>query len=292
MSSKDCNACRDLQDYAPNFVVNGANSEVIASLQKNTGLNPHLSVLHDDCEDLHDVNDCLIGNMEDEIEAYDVCDWKEYMRRLVGNLYETLKCLIAAICGLWNHVEAVTYQGILKLYTNVQTEYEGTVNIGAKQIVHFAKHARSGNLPSTVLRPSSEYSSVVVKNTIDFPILVNATFNSSIHTEQKFACCYIVIERDGRQIGQTPFIAPSTYDQQVQAEPFILRPGAETTLSYYFVVGTANQWFMSEFGKTDNSTVTQDDIDHPDTRCRFDRYLDDASVQGSYFIVQASTIID
>lgn len=101
MSDRDCNACQELRDYAPNFVQNGVNTEVANSLKANTGFNPNLSVLHNDCEDLNDANDCLIGSKADEIEAYEVCDWKTFMRKFLGNLYEMLKAIIAAICGLW-----------------------------------------------------------------------------------------------------------------------------------------------------------------------------------------------
>lgn len=293
MSNKDCNACRDLQDYAPEFALNGVTTKVAKSLQNNTGFNSSLTVLHDDCEDLNDANDCLIGNMEDEIEAYEMCDWKDYMRKFVGNLYEMLKAIIAAICGLWLRIEIVSYQGILKLWTDTSATYTGTVSSNVAQVVHFSHHTRSGNLPASVLKPSDSYSTVTVKNTIDYPILVNATFNSSIYTVQNFACCYIVVTRDGNAIGQTPFIAPNTYDQQVQAEPFILQPGEETVLGYYFAVGLKNeQWFMPHFGKSDGSTVTPDDCVHPDTRCVLDAYGSGTQVQGSYFIVQAQTIIE
>lgn len=282
MSNRDCSACQDLQDYAPEFATNGVTSAVAKSLQNNTGFNSHLQVLHDDCEDLNDANDCLIGNMEDEIEAYEMCDWKEYMKKFVGNLYEVLKAIIASICGLWLRIEIVSYQGILKLWTDTTTTYSGTVTQNTQQVVHFNHHTRSGNLPSTVLRPSDSYSTVTVKNTIDYPILVNATFNCSKTTDQNIACCYIVITRDGNSIGQTPFITPSTYDQQVAAEPFILQPGEETVLGYYFAVGAMNTFYVNEFGGGDGTN----------TRCTLDHYDSGTAVQGSYFIVQAQTIIE
>lgn len=101
MSNIDCNACQELRETSPEFVQSGVTDKVAASLKNNMGLNPGLTVLHDDCEDLNMVNDCLIGRMTDEVEAYDVCDWKDFMKKFVSNLYETLKGIIAAICGLW-----------------------------------------------------------------------------------------------------------------------------------------------------------------------------------------------
>lgn len=105
MSNIDCNACNDLREYAPEFAQNGVTSTVATSLQNNTGFNPNLTVLHEDCEDLNDANDCLIGRMDQEIEAYEMCDWKEFMHKFLPNLYDMLKAIIASICGLWIQVD-------------------------------------------------------------------------------------------------------------------------------------------------------------------------------------------
>lgn len=104
MSKVNCDACADLREYAPDFVLNGVTDTVATSLKNDTGFNPTLTALHSDCEDLNDANDCLIGRMDGEIEAYDVCDWKEFMHKFLPNLYELLKAIIAAICGLWTRV--------------------------------------------------------------------------------------------------------------------------------------------------------------------------------------------
>lgn len=101
--AKNCQACNDLQEKSSNFVLNGVTNAVCTSLKNNTGFNP--SSGHKDCVDLEDANDCLIGNLENEINAYDVCDWKEFMRMFLGNIYNVIKAIICAICGLWIKVE-------------------------------------------------------------------------------------------------------------------------------------------------------------------------------------------
>lgn len=101
MSTINCDSCANLREYAPEFVQNGVTDTVAASLKNNTGFNPALTVTRDDCEDLNDANDCLIGRMQDEVEAYDVCDWKEFMSKLLPNQYELLKAIIANDCGQW-----------------------------------------------------------------------------------------------------------------------------------------------------------------------------------------------
>lgn len=101
--AKNCQACQDLQNDAPNFVVNGLTATEIASLKNNTGLSP--SNGNDDCEDLNNMNDCLIGNLADEVDAYDVCDWKPFTKNFVGNVWSVFGGVIAAICGLWTNIK-------------------------------------------------------------------------------------------------------------------------------------------------------------------------------------------
>lgn len=122
MATKNCAACADLQDYAPEFVLNGVTDTVSASLANDTGFNPNNS--RNDCTDLNDASDCLVGNMDDEIEAYDVCDWKEYMHNLVPNLYNMFKSFSAAICGLWTNVHTL-WTKTNKLECSVEYLYSG-----------------------------------------------------------------------------------------------------------------------------------------------------------------------
>ena len=107
MSTVNCESCADLREYAPDFIQNGVTDTVAASLKNNTGLNPTLSSLHKNCPDLNDANDCLIGRMANEIAAYDVCDWKEFMGKLLPNQYEMLKAIIAGDCGQWENISKI-----------------------------------------------------------------------------------------------------------------------------------------------------------------------------------------
>lgn len=98
-----CKACDDLRTSSSEFMLNGVTPTVCTSLKNDTGFNPASG--HNDCTDLDDANDCLIGTMEDEIEAYDVCDWKEYMKKFVPNVYNVIKAIICAVCGIWTNIK-------------------------------------------------------------------------------------------------------------------------------------------------------------------------------------------
>ena len=99
MSEQSCTACNDLREYAPEFVLNGTTDNVGDHLMANEGLSGARN--HSDCDDLMDVNDCLIGNMVDELDAFDVCDWKDFMAEFIPNLYETIKAMVYSACGQW-----------------------------------------------------------------------------------------------------------------------------------------------------------------------------------------------
>lgn len=109
MSDYNCEACAELKAEAAEFVLNGVTEDVCTSLKNDTGFSTTNG--NDDCTDLNNANDCLIGRMDDELEAYDTCQWKEYMHKFVPNLYEVLKAMICAVCGLWTNVH--------NLWTNV-----------------------------------------------------------------------------------------------------------------------------------------------------------------------------
>lgn len=122
MADKYCSACERLKEDNLDVLEYGISEKECKSLQKDTGLNPDLKVLHTDCEDLNDMNDCLIGQLGDRIPAEDDCEWKPFATRLMGNLWNVLKGIICAICGLWNVVhclDAKTQQSVrtVKLWT-------------------------------------------------------------------------------------------------------------------------------------------------------------------------------
>lgn len=122
MAELNCNACESLRQEAPEFVVNGLTDDMCTSLGNDTGLIPTSG--NNDCTDLDNLNDCLVGNMAAEIESYDVCDWKEFMRNFVPNVWTTLKAQICAICGMWTNIHDL-WTNVNKLNCMVNYMIEG-----------------------------------------------------------------------------------------------------------------------------------------------------------------------
>lgn len=130
MSKIDCGACQDLRENAPDFVQNGVTDKVCASLHNDTGFNPNLSTLHTDCEDLDKANDCLIGQMDGQLEAHDVCDWKPFMHKFIPNLHALLTAMICAICGIWKNIHSL-WAKVNKHDCEINNLYDGfTMSVG------------------------------------------------------------------------------------------------------------------------------------------------------------------
>lgn len=150
MANKNCAACDDLRTNSPNLIVNGLGDTECSSLKNDTGLNP--SSGHNDCTDLHNMNDCFIGNMEEEVDAYEVCDWKEFMKNFIQNLWTVLKGIICAICGIWTNIH--------NLWTKVNCVYNAIKNLvnaindstaNSKTFVRYYRD-NTGNQGNTYLR--------------------------------------------------------------------------------------------------------------------------------------------
>ena len=102
MAEINCSACSELRENSSDFVVNGTSETVCTSLKNDTGFNP--SSGHTNCEDLDDANDCLIGLMAQEIDEYEVCDWKDFMKHFIDNIWNFLKAMVCSMCGLWTNI--------------------------------------------------------------------------------------------------------------------------------------------------------------------------------------------
>ena len=91
-----CDSCENLRENNPDFILNGMNEKSCNNLSNNKGL----SGKGDNCEDVHDMNDCLVGMMDKEVNAHEACDWKKFMHKFIPNLWSVLEAVICWLCGL------------------------------------------------------------------------------------------------------------------------------------------------------------------------------------------------
>ncbi len=199
MANYSCSACEDLRETSPNFVVNGITDTECASLGNDTGLSP--SSGNNDCTDLNNINDCLVGNMAEEVEAYDVCDWKEFMKKFIPNVWTTIKAVICAICGIWTYIHCLyTAIGNLVSALNATTQGQSFIryyrdNSGTGQgyqwnITEDASHTldiyKDCNIDNPGSQPADRDYVVIISNCTDISetskVGINLTYYSSSDT--------------------------------------------------------------------------------------------------------------
>lgn len=105
MANVNCEACEELRQTDPNMIVNGWSDSECTSMKNDTGL--VASKGHNDCQDLEDMNDCMVGNLDAEIDKYEVCDWKKFMHKFIPNLWTLESAIICAICGIWTNIHSL-----------------------------------------------------------------------------------------------------------------------------------------------------------------------------------------
>lgn len=126
MANINCEACDELRQEDPSLILNGFSDSECTSLKNDTGLVP--SAGHNDCTDLNNMNDCMVGNMATEVSAYDVCDWKPFMQKFIPNLWTVLKAIICAICGIWTNIHNI-WDEIARIWTKLNCVYNGIKNL-------------------------------------------------------------------------------------------------------------------------------------------------------------------
>lgn len=130
MADYNCSACEDLKQNSYDFAANGVTDTVCTSLKNDTGFSTKSG--HDDCTDLDTANDCLIGNMAEEVAKYEACDWQEFEKEHITNEHNLFKAIICAICGIWTNIHEL-WAEIAKIWKvvnrhecEIQQLYEGT----------------------------------------------------------------------------------------------------------------------------------------------------------------------
>lgn len=102
MNKDVCSACDSLKATSSNFIQKGVTDTICANLKANQGFE---NKGHNNCTDMHDMNDCLLGGLLEKIDTIDVCDTKEAIRDLEKNLIIIMDVMICSDCGQWEEIE-------------------------------------------------------------------------------------------------------------------------------------------------------------------------------------------
>lgn len=111
-----CLACQNLEDYAYDFVTNGLDDDMKDSMKNDTGLIKENN--HNDCQDLNDMNDCLVKGMIEKIPSYNACDLDKALQEMMENMYNLLGAIIAGDCGQWENIHEL-WAEIAKLWDEI-----------------------------------------------------------------------------------------------------------------------------------------------------------------------------
>ena len=116
MNKDVCSACDSLKATSSNFIQKGVTDTICANLKANQGFE---NKGHNNCIDMHDMNDCLLGGLLEKIDTIDVCDTKEAIKDLEKNLISIMDVMICSDCGQWEEIEKL-WAEIQKLWNAIR----------------------------------------------------------------------------------------------------------------------------------------------------------------------------
>lgn len=116
MSKDVCSACDSLKATSSKFVQYGVTDAICANIKANQGFE---NKGHNNCTDMHYMNDCLIGGLLENIDTVDVCDTKEAIKDLEKNLISIMDVMICSDCGQWEEIEKL-WAEIQKLWNAIR----------------------------------------------------------------------------------------------------------------------------------------------------------------------------
>lgn len=144
--SKNCKSCKNLKNRGIDvdccFEIG---DKECASLGDDKGFNGKKN----DCQDMHDLNDCLLGRADSALDIHDDCDWKGYLKKLVSTLYNLQKMTICAICGIW-----IKIHELYKLIENLKqfTPYFRRINRVGTGIWGESSHITNFNKTKIIMK--------------------------------------------------------------------------------------------------------------------------------------------
>lgn len=97
-----CASCTTLETSNYDFVQKGLTDDMFNSLKKDKGLKE--SNGWNNCTDLQDMNNCLIGGMVNDIPSFNSCDLDKALIESLNNIMQLLDAIIAGDCGQWEQI--------------------------------------------------------------------------------------------------------------------------------------------------------------------------------------------
>lgn len=116
MNKDVCSACDSLKATSSNFIQHGVTDTICANIKANQGFE---NKGHDNCTDMHYMNDCLIGGLLEKIDSVDACDTKEALRDLEKNLMNIMDVMICSDCGQWDEIKKL-WEEIAKIWAAIK----------------------------------------------------------------------------------------------------------------------------------------------------------------------------
>ena len=78
----------------------------------------------ENCTDLHNANDCLIGGIAEKATSYNPCDPNKMIEDLAKNTMHVIDMLICSDCGQWNEIKKI-WDEIQKIWDAIEELQNG-----------------------------------------------------------------------------------------------------------------------------------------------------------------------
>ena len=93
----------------------------LLAAKDNTGL---MNNGRENCTDLHNANDCLIGGIAEKATSYNPCDPNKMIEDLAKNTMHVIDMLICSDCGQWNEIKKI-WDEIQKIWDAIEELQNG-----------------------------------------------------------------------------------------------------------------------------------------------------------------------
>jgi len=104
-----------------NFCLNDINNEICGNLKVNNGIHPYKGKHHDNCEDLHALNQYYSADIWNDLNGLDFCNPKDircFLGKMINHNFNLNEAEICSMCGLWDIIEKMTKNGYMTVIQN------------------------------------------------------------------------------------------------------------------------------------------------------------------------------